>query len=193
MPRGIYQHKKGRRWKVKDTSKYVIAHREGRAAGFKKGNQINLGKQNRTGKHSEESIQKMIEFQNRPEIKKKKSEWNIAHPNRKFSNTKIEQKIATELEKRKLAIDEDFYQNFGIKSIKNVDFYLPKWNTVIECDGCYYHACPEHGNHKNYQDAPTEDERKTKLLQDAGYNVYRFWEHDINKSPEECINKINLF
>ena len=36
------------------------------------------------------------------------------------------------------------------------------------------------------------DKRKTDLLEKAGYKVYRFWEHEINESPEKCVNNIIL-
>ena len=123
--------------------------------------------------------------------KKALSNSHIIHPTRKFSNTKIEQKIAAELENRGFVRNVDFFQNFGIKDIKNVDFYLPKQNIVIECDGCFYHACQEHGNSKYHQYSLINDAKNTKQLQIAGYSVYRFWEHDINKSSKECINQIS--
>lgn len=120
------------------------------------------------------------------------SEWHIAHPNKKFSNSKPEQKIAIELEKRGLIRGADFFQNFGLDNIKNVDFYLPKLNVVIECDGCFYHACKEHGNPNYFQDKPSIDANITLRLKEAGYSVFRFWSHEIANSPEECVNKINI-
>jgi len=124
--------------------------------------------------------------------KQKIREWHIAHPNRKFSNTKIEQKTAAELERRDFIRNEDFFQNFGIAGIKNVDFYLPKLNIVIECDGCFYHACSEHGSPKHYQYAPANDAKNTALLKAAGYQIFRFWGHDITNSVEKCINQIQI-
>lgn len=114
----------------------------------------------------------------------------ILHPTRKFCNTIIEQKTATELERRGFVRDEDFFQNFGIKGIKNVDFYLSKLNTVIECDGCYYHACHQCGFTKYHQDMIDSDIQNTILLEMSGYRLYRLWEHDINESIEKSINKI---
>jgi len=126
--------------------------------------------------------------QNRPDVKLRKHTAMCMHPNRKFSNTRIEQKIAAELTKRNIS----FKQNFGLDNIKNVDFYLPDYGVVIECDGCFYHACPEHGSPKHFQHMPAIDANNTKLLTTAGYHVYHFWEHAINKSTEECLNSIPL-
>ena len=121
------------------------------------------------------------------EHKKKVSEWHINHPNKKFSNTKIEQKIAKELNKRGIY----YQQNIGLCNIANVDFYLPEYRTVIECDGCYYHGCLVH--HPDcYREVKERDRKKTELLMFHGFNVYRFWEHEINKSAKNCINTITL-
>ncbi len=116
--------------------------------------------------------------------KMKLRKWNIDNPQKKFCNTGIEQKIAKELTLRKIK----FKQNIGINNIKNVDFLL-KNNIVIECNGCYYHNCPIHHPDK-YIESRENDKKKTKLLQKVGYKVYRFWEHEINESPEKCINII---
>jgi len=114
----------------------------------------------------------------------------IMHPIKKFSNTLIEQKTTIELERRGFIRNEDFFQNFGIARIKNVDFYLPKLNVVIECDGCFYHACHQCGFIKYHQDMIKSDINNTILLETAGYTLYRFWGHDIVDSIDNCINKI---
>ncbi len=121
------------------------------------------------------------------ESKRRIKEWNIKHPNKKYNNTKIEQKIAAELTLRKI----DFQQNIGLKNIANVDFYLSEYNIVIECDGCYYHNCLIH--HPNsYKETRKADERKTSLLIENGYKVYRFWGHEINESTKRCIDQLNI-
>jgi len=124
------------------------------------------------------------------EMRLRHREYCISHPNKKFNNSKIEQRIAIELERRGFVRNEDFFQNFGIKGIKNVDFYLPKLNAVIECDGCYWHHCKIHGSLKHHVTQPTLDYQQTKQLENKGYRVFRFWEHDINYSIKDCIDKI---
>jgi len=56
-------------------------------------------------------------------------------------------------------------------------------NIVIECDGDYWH---------NREDIKKKDLTKNKDLIENGYKIYRFWEHEINRSPELCINKIKI-
>lgn len=118
------------------------------------------------------------------ESKKKMSIIKINNPNRKFKETLIEYKIKKELEIRNIT----FKQNHPTLNIANVDFFIPTLGIIIECDGCFWHGCPEHN--------PTWDKRiqkdalKTKKLTEAGFKVFRFWEHEINKSPEECIDRV---
>lgn len=170
----------GKHWKIKDTSNMkgcTNGFKKGHhpANEFQKGNQMAKGNKYNLGKRKSE------------EYKQKSREWHILHPNKKFNNTKIEQKIANVLNDRKIK----FQQNIGIKNIANVDFYLPKYNVIIECDGCYYHNCPTHypDYHKENR---IKDERKTRLLKENDFKVYRFWGHEINESPENCVNKLNL-
>lgn len=153
-----YSGAKGKHWKVKDTSKVRVSHK-----GINKGRPSPMkGK-----RHTEKT-------------KKKMSAWHINHPNKKFSNTLIEQKVAKELDERSIC----YQQNIGLCNIANVDFYLPEYRIVIECDGDYYHTLPG---------AKENDEKKTNLLRFNGFSIYRFWEHEINESVKKCLDKINLF
>ena len=196
----------GKRWKVKNTLKCKEAQKKrwSNVVERKKAAKRMIGHKNTLGKHWKvKDTSKIKEVANKLDTKKKKAdairgekngmfgkvytrkerqnlrEWNIKHPNKKFSNTSIEQKVAAELIKRKI----NFQQNKGILSIANVDFYLPEHNIIIECDGDYWHSRP---------DTQKNDKRKTKLLQQNRFNVYRFWEHEINKSTENCIDQIKL-
>ena len=109
------------------------------------------------------------------------------HPNRVFKDTKIELKVEEELKKRNI-----FYnKQVPLCNVSLVDFYLPCFKTVIQCDGCYWHNCPTHGKGE-IKNCGKKDEEKDLVLISNGYKVYRFWEHEINKSVEECISRIKL-
>lgn len=112
------------------------------------------------------------------ETKQKIREWQIANPNRIFKDTKIEIKIENELKNRKL----NYQKQVPLCKVAKVDFLINN-NVVIQCDGNYWH---------NRIGAKERDKRQDLILIANGFNVYRFWEHEINKSPEECLNKINL-
>lgn len=114
---------------------------------------------------------------------------SIQNPNSKFSNTSIERSIAAELVRRGFVRDRDFFQNTGISCIANVDFYLPARRIIIECDGCYWHNCPDHRSTCN-EEISKSDRKKTEALQKNGFTVYRFWEHEINTSSADCIDKV---
>lgn len=117
--------------------------------------------------------------------KKKLSVWNIKHPNRKFKDTYIEIKIETELKKRGIA----FSKQVPLCRVAVVDFYIPELRTVIQCDGCFWHNCPIHFP-KVHSENSMRDAGQDAVLESNGFRVFRFWEHEINKSAKNCINKL---
>ncbi len=101
----------------------------------------------------------------------------------KKSNTSIEKKIEQELKKRNIV----YQPQVPLCNISVVDFYLPEYNIVIFCDGCYWHNCKDHYPNKSQT---AKDMIQNKILTEKGYFVYRFWEHDINASAKKCIDSI---
>lgn len=61
-----------------------------------------------------------------------------------------------------------------------VDIALPKYNIAIEIDG---------NSHRAYK-RKIEDIKKTKLLQNKGWKVIRFWNDEINNNIENCLKEI---
>ena len=96
-----------------------------------------------------------------------------------LKDTKIELKVEAELIKRGI----NYQKQVPLCKVAIVDFYLPEYRIVIQADGDYWHNRPERIQN---------DIRQNAVLTFNGFNVYRFWEHDINESVENCINKINL-
>ncbi len=125
-------------------------------------------------KHSEISKQKIREYQ-------------INNPNRRFKNTSIELKIEEELKSRKIKYEKQT----PILEIANVDFFLSDYKIVIQCDGCFYHNCPIHYPNHHLESRGREIKQDT-IMRENGLTVYRFWEHEINKSAGDCINKIKI-
>lgn len=62
-----------------------------------------------------------------------------------------------------------------------VDFFLPKYKSIIECDGQYWHSTLY---------AKNRDRIKDNLLKSLGYDVYRFSDKEINSSLDDCIKKV---
>lgn len=79
----------------------------------------------------------------------------------------LERIVRLQLEK----LNEPFQQEMRIRKFR-ADFYLPKRNLIIECDGEYWHMA---------QKAKLRDQRKDKFLEKLGYNILRL-------SGQEIVN-----
>lgn len=61
-------------------------------------------------------------------------------------------------------------------------------------DGCYWHCCPTCDiPHKNKSKQRKKDGKINNILREAGYDVIRFWEHEILADVDGCIEKILRF
>jgi G:T-mismatch repair DNA endonuclease (very short patch repair protein) len=103
---------------------------------------------------------------------------HVGFLNNKNKNTSIEMKVEKELIDRNII----YKKNFPLLNIANVDFYLPYYNIVIQCDGCYWHNCLIHRPKCNVG-SRNKDEKQDLLFEEEGIEVYRLWEHEI-KNPE---------
>ena len=152
---------------------------------FKKGNHPNNAfkkghKQSNTGRTHIKKGQKLsLGSKRSEEHKRKKREWMIEHPNRIFKDTKIELKMEAELQKRGI----NYQKQVPLCKIARVDFYLPEYRIIIQCDGDYWH---------NLENVKERSVRQDKLLTFNGFNVYRFWEHEIKESVESCVDKLKF-
>lgn len=78
----------------------------------------------------------------------------------------------------------------------NFDFYLPKYDLVIEVDGDFFHCNP-----KKYPNGPFYESQKNTIKNDLiknkickkseGLRLLRFWEYDIKNNIEYVINELN--
>ncbi|MDO8872893.1 MAG: very short patch repair endonuclease [Methanoregula sp.] len=81
------------------------------------------------------------------------------------------------------------------------DIVFIKKKIAIFIDGCFWHKCPidfqEPETRKEFwmkkiNSNVERDKKITKKLQEEGWTVIRFWEHEVRKKPEEVIEKILL-
>lgn len=103
-----------------------------------------------------------------------------SHPNRCRwgRTTAIERKVAEFLS----ANGVEFEQEKHLVGLRGwADFYIPKTNTVIECDGTYWHSRPG---------ALEKDKRRDEFYAKNGIRVLRLPERDINKKWEEVVTRI---
>lgn len=72
------------------------------------------------------------------------------------------------------------------------DFYLPKYNILIECDGDYWHADPKKYKKEDLNAIQKRnirvDEQKNKYALMYGYVLLRFWEKDVYKNKKKVIS-----
>lgn len=91
----------------------------------------------------------------------------------KFQDTDIELKVKEELQKRKIK----FIHPYKIPKYPHMaDYYIPKYNLIIECDGLYWHQLPKHIK---------KDKINNYTMRNKGYRVKRLKGKNILK------NKVN--
>jgi len=75
---------------------------------------------------------------------------------------------------------------------KIYDFYLPKYNILIEVDGDYWHGNPTKFKVLNEQQMRIKinDEIKNKLAIEHGHQLIRFWEYDIKNNKNIIEDKL---
>ena len=76
---------------------------------------------------------------------------------------------------------------------------MPKYNTCIFVDGCFWHKCPkcyrEPKSNKQYwipkiENNATRDVRNKKLLKVEGFKNKVIWEHEVKKDFENVVRKL---
>jgi G:T-mismatch repair DNA endonuclease (very short patch repair protein) len=104
----------------------------------------------------------------------------------KVKRSRLEYKFEGILE----LLEIEYIHSYFIKDINKIyDFYLPKYNIIIEIDGDFWHCNPntkyalpecktQHINIEN-------DKFKSQWALDNGYTLLRFWENDINNNIKQ--------
>lgn len=80
------------------------------------------------------------------------------------------------------------------------DFVFRREKVAIFVDGCFWHACPQHGsrpasNAKFWRDKldrnRARDALVNRLLRARGWQVVRVWQHDLSRRKETvCARRI---
>jgi DNA mismatch endonuclease (patch repair protein) len=83
-----------------------------------------------------------------------------------------------------------FFKDYPVRTAARIvrpDVVFPRRRVAVFLDGCYWHACPEHGTrparNRRYWDDKLDrnvarDEAVNKALSNAGWRVIRVWEHE---------------
>ena len=81
---------------------------------------------------------------------------------------------------------------------EKIDIAFPSKKLAIFVDGCFWHGCPLHSHMPKSNDEywrpklmknVARDTAKNKRLEDQGWRVLHFWEHDL-KNLESVVGKI---
>lgn len=126
-----------------------------------------------TTKQRSELMGKIKSQNTKPELKLKKALWNLGYRYRK-NLKKLPGSPDIVYSKHKLAIfvDGEFWHgyNWSEKKTKiktNREFWIPKIERNIQ-----------------------RDKQNNKLLIDTGWHVIRFWENELKKDFDKCVNKV---
>lgn len=88
------------------------------------------------------------------------------------------------------------------KIIGKPDFASKKLKIAIFIDSCFWHKCPKHfrqpKSKKSYwipkiNGNVQRAKEVNKQLKKFDWKVIRFWEHEINKNPIKCMEKVKKF
>ncbi|MFG3079304.1 very short patch repair endonuclease [Streptomyces parvulus] len=79
---------------------------------------------------------------------------------------------------------------------RTIDIVFPRTKVAVFLDGCFWHGCPQHATHPKanaewwrtkLDKNMARDAETTAHLQQEGWTVLRFWEHEV---PETVANKV---
>lgn len=169
---------RGKKLSLETRQKISLAHKNKKRSPCSEETKRKISEANLGSKRSTEARKKMsmssMGKKLSEETKRKISEWQILHPNKKFHDTSIEIKMRELLD----LLGIEYLFQVSLEKISLVDFYIPSKKLVIYCDGCYWHGCSIHHPERTIL-TRERDNFQTTRLQELGYEVLRFWEHDI--------------
>jgi len=120
---------------------------------------------------------------------KEKRSWVMSRI--KGKNTKIELKM------KKILSNLGYSYEMHPEMFGNPDFVLKRKKIVIFCDGDFWHGHNydvKKPSKKFWRDKiernMARDRRISRKLRSEGWAVLRFWEHDIEKRIDVCINRL---
>lgn len=144
------------------------------------------GHKSYTPEHISEEQKKKIGLGNKGKIHTKEQTENYKKWRKTWifpmRDTKIEEKIQNFLKQLHIEYLTHNYIS-DITHAYQCDILIPSAKTIIECDGCFFHACPicKLKEYKWTKERRELDKLRTEELISKGYKVIRLWEHEIKK------------
>ena len=137
------------------------------------------------------SISQKQRYLNNPKLKEELSKRRIKWLKSKLSNKKS--KLETKFENILNILNIEYIFQYEFKG-KLFDFYLKKYNILIEVDGDFYHCNPNSKNKEQLYEVQKltikNDDIKNKLCLENNIKLIRYWEKDINERPEWVISDL---
>jgi DNA mismatch endonuclease (patch repair protein) len=108
----------------------------------------------------------------------------------------------TSLEKnfRKILRDAGYKFKNNVASLTGKpDIVFPKQKVAIFLDSCFWHGCKRHCRmpianrvywRKKIENNKKRDKKINAIYKKMGWEILRFWEHEIKKCPNKTINHI---
>ena len=142
-------------------------------------------------KHSEEARKKMERtwfkkgHKHPPEVIEKIRKKRLQQPPPKGETTP-ERLLKSSLRKNGISFEE-YFPIFG-----QPDIAIPNKKIAIFVDGCYWHGCPRCNSELNGHQLRNKykDRYVTRKLEEQGWKVLRFWEHEIYENLEGVVEMI---
>lgn len=112
----------------------------------------------------------------------------INAPREKTSDTKIELEVERQLKENGIQYEKQKYcYNKAAKRGFYIDFYLPKLDIMIECNGSYWHSLPHRAERDSELKYLVENSRK-KIHKNLALIV--LWDYEICSDREVVIKRI---
>ena len=112
------------------------------------------------------------------------------------NSSKLEQITKVFLDKHDIEYKREYaYSNLIGVGNKNLrfDFYLPQYNTLIECQGEQHKIWIEGWQtKKDFEDLQIHDKRKKDYCKKNNIELIEIWYYDVDNIEEILINKLNL-
>ena len=127
-------------------------------------------------------------------LRDKRKEGRVSFRELKRKNRKRtapEEEMSKILKELNIEFEIEFPVNF-LNSWKVYDFRILDKEILIEVDGDYWHGFEELNEHRNYMQLKNKrnDVIKNWLARKRGFQLLRFWEHEINLYREDVKQKI---
>lgn len=109
-------------------------------------------------------------------------------------NTKMEIALRKELSKRRVRYRKNVSDLLGKPDIA----FLGK-KVVVFLDSCFWHGCNRHcrlpkANKEYWTDKIAANQKRDKTIskkyKEMGWQVLRFWEHDLKLAPQKAVSEI---